>query len=74
MSVKKRDNLSTSPWIRRFLHLVPKHGSVLDLAAGGGRHSLYALNQGHYVTSLDRKIDDLQTLKATCPAGRALAA
>ncbi len=68
MGVKKRDNLSTSPWIRRFLHLVPKHGSVLDLAAGGGRHSLFALNQGYHVTSLDREIGDLQTLKAKSSA------
>ena len=66
MSVKKRDNLSISPWIRRFLHLVPEGGCVLDLAAGGGRHSLCFLDRGHHVTSLDRRTGDLQILKAGC--------
>ncbi len=65
MSVKKRDNLSISPWIRRFQHLVPKEGFVLDLAAGGGRHSAWFLKNGHAVTALDRRIDDLELLKKT---------
>ena len=65
MSVKKRDNLSISPWIRRFLHLLPLDGSVLDLAAGGGRHSAWFLERGHAVTALDRTTDKLEQLKST---------
>lgn len=68
MNVKKRDNLSVSPWIHRFSHLLPKSGHVLDLAAGGGRHSAWCLKRGLAVTALDRNIDDLQNLGAACPA------
>lgn len=68
MNVKKRDNLSTSPWIQQFSHLLPRAGHVLDLAAGGGRHSLWCLTRGHAVTALDRNIDNLRTRKAACPA------
>lgn len=63
MSVKKRDNLSISPWIRRFSGLFPKDGTVLDLAAGGGRHSRWLLEQGHLVTALDRQTDALLDLQ-----------
>ena len=65
MSVKKRDNLSISPWIRRFSGLLPEEGSVLDLAAGGGRHSRWLLNRGHRVTALDRQTDVLLDLQKT---------
>ncbi len=66
MSVKKRDNLSISTWIRRFSHLLPLDGSVLDLAAGGGRHSAWFLERGLAVTALDRTVDKLERLKSTC--------
>ncbi|MGI9484843.1 MAG: class I SAM-dependent methyltransferase [Geminicoccaceae bacterium] len=58
-----RDNLSISPWIQRLLHLVPEGGLVLDLAAGGGRHTAWCLKRGHAVTALDRRIGDLELLK-----------
>lgn len=63
MGVKKRDNLSISPWIQRFSHVVRKHGHVLDLAAGGGRHSAWFLDQGHDVTAIDRKTDQLEKVR-----------
>ena len=66
MSVKKRDNLSISPWIRRFSHLAKNGASVLDLAAGSGRHSAWFLDCGHHVTALDRQTGDLERLAATC--------
>ena len=64
MSVKKRDNPSVSCWIRRFSHLAPAGGCVLDLAAGGGRHSAWFLGGGHPVTAVDRAVDGLELLKA----------
>lgn len=67
MDVKKRDNLSTSSWIHRFSHLLPKSGHVLDLAAGGGRHSAWCLTRSHVVTALDRSTSDLHSLKAASP-------
>ena len=65
MNVKKRDNLSISGWIPRFSHLLRDGGSVLDVAAGGGRHSHWFLNAGHEVTAVDRRIDELEFLKTS---------
>ncbi len=61
MSVKNCDNMSISPWISRFSPLVAAGHSVLDLAAGRGRHSAWFLQQGHPVTAVDR---DVASLKA----------
>jgi SAM-dependent methyltransferase len=68
MSVKNCDIPSISPWIRRFSHLFPEAGWVLDLAAGGGRHSRWLLEQGHCVVALDRRIDDLLAIRSERPA------
>ena len=51
-----------SPWVRRFLPLVPKGGRVLDLAAGGGRHARLALDMGYAATLIDRNIEALDDL------------
>ncbi len=64
MSVKNCDNLSNSPWILRFSPLLPDGGSVLDLAAGTGRHSAWFLERGHHVTAVDRWISGLEQLKS----------
>ncbi len=69
MSVKKRDNLSISPWIRRFTPLIPPECEVLDLAAGRGRHSLCFLERGCNVTAVDRDIEALETLSANVAEG-----
>ena len=41
----------------RFLPLVPRGGSALDLAAGGGRHTRVLLDHGLQVTAVDRDPD-----------------
>jgi len=46
-----------SPWIRRFLPLIPAGGRALDVAAGSGRHSRLLLAHGLAVTALDRDPD-----------------
>lgn len=69
MNVKKCDNLSISPWIRRFSGLFSDGGTVLDLAAGRGRHSRWLLDQGCSVTALDRQIEALQAMKKADPKG-----
>jgi SAM-dependent methyltransferase len=51
-----------SPWILRHLPLVPAGGAVLDLAAGGGRHSRLARDRGYRVTALDRDVSALLDL------------
>lgn len=45
-----------SPWVGRFIGLVPKGGAVLDLACGSGRHAILAAGLGHRVTALDRDV------------------
>ncbi len=52
-----------SSWIARHAHLVPKAGAVLDLAAGGGRHTRHFKGLGHAVTALDRDVSGLADLK-----------
>lgn len=43
-----------SAWIRRWSHLVPPGGSVLDVACGAGRHMRWFAGRGHAVTGVDR--------------------
>ncbi len=43
-----------SPWIRRWAHLIAPGGSVLDVAAGNGRHARWLAAQHHAVTAIDR--------------------
>lgn len=43
-----------SPWVRRWSHLVPEGGSVLDVACGAGRHLRWFAGRGHAVTGVDR--------------------
>lgn len=51
-----------SPWIVHWAGLVPAGASVLDVAAGSGRHSHFFAERGHKVTAIDR---DTTALKAT---------
>jgi SAM-dependent methyltransferase len=51
-----------SAWVARHAGLVPKPGPVLDLAAGGGRHSRLFLDLGYRVTALDRDVSRLPSL------------
>jgi SAM-dependent methyltransferase len=46
-----------SPWISRFLPLVKRGGTALDVAAGSGRHSQLLLENGVRVTAIDRDPD-----------------
>lgn len=45
-----------APWVRRFAHLVPDAGTVLDLTCGGGRHSRLFLDMGCKVVAIDRDL------------------
>ncbi len=46
-------------WVVRFQSLLPKKGQILDLAAGGGRHTRFLLEKGHRVLALDRNAEPL---------------
>jgi SAM-dependent methyltransferase len=42
-----------STWVARFLPLIRAGGRVLDLAAGGGRHTLALRDKGYTVVAVD---------------------
>lgn len=52
-----------SPWLQRWLHLLPRHGTVLDVACGGGRHLRWLAGLGYRVTGIDRDAAALQGLQ-----------
>ena len=51
-----------SAWVRRWSHLAPAGGSVLDVACGRGRHSRWFHSLGHRVTALDRSAEALAAI------------
>jgi SAM-dependent methyltransferase len=52
-----------SPWVARFADRIPADGPVLDLAAGGGRHTRFLTGCGHPVTAVDRDVAGLADLR-----------
>ena len=52
-----------SPWIRRWTHLVPTGGEILDVASGRGRHARWFAQRGHPVVAVDRDAEALATLQ-----------
>lgn len=53
------DNPMPSDWVRRWTHLIPRPGTVLDLACGRGRHLHWLASQGLSVLGVDRDADAL---------------
>ncbi|MFC1673931.1 class I SAM-dependent methyltransferase [Pseudomonadota bacterium] len=53
-----------SPWVERWTHLVKDGGTVLDLAAGGGRHGRLFLDRGCAVTMVDKNVEALEDLQS----------
>ena len=51
--------MPVSAWVARFAGLVPPAAPVLDLAAGGGRHTRFFAARGHPVLAVDRDISRL---------------
>ena len=51
-----------SAWVRRWSHLAPAGGSVLDVACGRGRHARWFTALGHRVTALDRSAEALAAI------------
>jgi SAM-dependent methyltransferase len=48
-----------SSWIVHWAGLVPPGSTVLDLAAGSGRHTRFFAERGHKVTAVDRDVSKL---------------
>lgn len=59
-----RHDTEPSAWVRRFAHLVSQRARVLDLAAGGGRHTRFFAARGAHVTAVDRDAAALAALAA----------
>lgn len=53
-----------APFLVQQLHRLPR-GKALDVAAGGGRHSLFLAAQGYHVEALDRDAEVLAQLTTT---------
>lgn len=51
-----------SAWVVRWAHLIAPRGSVLDIAAGSGRHARWLAMRGHRVTAIDRDADAMAAL------------
>ena len=51
-----------SPWVARFAHLAAPGCTVLDVAAGGGRHARLFLGNGCEAVAIDRDTSHLQDL------------
>ena len=51
-----------SNWVRKFISGISPGGHVLDLAAGQGRHTRFALELGYKVTAVDRTLVGLADL------------
>jgi SAM-dependent methyltransferase len=54
-----------SAWVLRFLPLIRAGGRILDLAAGGGRHTRLLLDRGYSVHAIDRDIAGLASLSGS---------
>jgi SAM-dependent methyltransferase len=48
-----------SPWIVQWAGLIAAGTTVLDVAAGGGRHTRFFADRGHKVTAIDRDVSAL---------------
>lgn len=51
-----------SPWVRRWSHLVPDHGMVLDVACGRGRHARWFYEQNHRLALVDLSREAIESI------------
>lgn len=63
-SPAERPSAAPSRWVAGWSHLVPAGGTVLDVAAGNGRHARWFASRGHPVLALDRDPEALAALGA----------
>jgi len=54
--------IAPSDWIRRWSHLVPPGGSVLDVACGQGRHMRWFFKRNHPVTGVDKAQEAIELI------------
>ena len=52
-----------SPWLQRFVHLIPAGGQVLDVACGQGRHLRWLHGLGFRMTGVDRDPAAIESIR-----------
>ncbi|WP_404300155.1 class I SAM-dependent methyltransferase [Alicycliphilus denitrificans] len=57
-----RSSIAPSDWIRRWSHLVPAGGKVLDVACGQGRHMRWFFERNHDVTGIDKAPEAIESV------------
>lgn len=55
-------NEAPSAWVRRWSHLVPAGGTVLDVACGHGRHMRWFSERNHAVAGVDQAPDAIESV------------
>lgn len=65
---------AASAWVRRWSHLIPEGGAVLDVACGRGRHVRWFAGRGHPVTGIDRDPEAIAAIAPVTGPERALLA
>jgi SAM-dependent methyltransferase len=63
MACAPHQQLTPSPWVQRWSHLVRDGATVLDVACGSGRHVRWFVERGCRVTGVDRDAAALQPLR-----------
>ena len=61
--------MTPSPWVVRWHHLIAPRGTVLDVACGTGRHLRCMHERGHRVTGVDRSPDAIASLSPLADSG-----
>lgn len=64
MTTSPHAHSPASPWVCGIAGAIAAGGTVLDVAAGDGRHSEYFLTRGHPVVAVDRDTSALVRLAA----------
>lgn len=62
MNATSHSNSTPLPWVVRWLSLLPTGASMLDFAAGAGRHARFGISRSLRVTAADRQTDGLRDL------------
>jgi SAM-dependent methyltransferase len=58
---KHHHTTEPEPTVVAWAQQLPESCSILDVAAGGGRHTLWFANKGHRVTAIDQNTEALQS-------------
>ncbi|HYW55666.1 MAG TPA: class I SAM-dependent methyltransferase [Polaromonas sp.] len=68
------EHLTPSAWVKRWSHLVPKRGRILDVACGHGRHAYWFYEQKHHLTLVDRAQDAIESIAIPATSCEAIVA